>query len=155
MNSRFRFSYEPDWRAAPLAYWVHIPEPGSITAFDPPAPTRIPHKGFCFLRVELGEDEFVFSSPAQLSHFIEVLARKPLPTSRQLSAARGTGVGPNGHWLSRLPKDLKSPMNRARVVRTMKAVQAMLSGMPGTARRKAAPPAISWPGNTPEAPIAT
>ena len=154
MNSRFRFTYEPDWQAAPLAYWVHIPVPGPATTFDPPAPLRIPHKGFCFLRVELGEDEFVFSSPAQLNHFVEVLAKKPLPTSRQLSAARGTGAGPNGHWLSRLPKALKSPTNRAQVVRHMKAVQAMLFGKPATAARKALPPTVTWPGNTPAPPSA-
>ena len=152
MNSRFRFSYEPDWLAAPLAYWVHTPASGSTTEFDPPAPHRIPHKGYCFLRVELGEYEFVFSSPAQLDHFVDVLAKKPLPTARQLSAARGTGAGPNGHWLSRLPKEVKVPANRARVVRHMKAVQAMLFGKPGTAKRKAVPATIPWPGNAPEAP---
>ena len=151
MNSRFRFSFEPDWMAAPLAYWVHVPVSNSTTEFDPPAPEHIPHKGFCFLRVELGEEELIFSSTAQLNHFVEVFAKKPLPTSRQLSAARGTGAGPNGHWLSRLPKELKSPSKRVMVVRHLRAVQVMLFGKPGRGKRNPLLPTVPWPGNTPTA----
>ena len=154
MTSRFRFSFEPDWMAAPLAYWVHIPVSESGTEFIPPAPQLVPHKGFCFLRVELGKEELVFSSPAQLDHFVEVLAKKPLPTSRQLAAARGTGAGPNGHWLSRLPRELKSPSKRIMVVRHLRAVQVMLFGKPGNGKRKPLPPTVPWPGNTPRLPDA-
>ena len=140
--------------AAPLAYCVHIPVSESSTEFIPPAPQLIPHEGFCFLRVELGEEELVFSSPAQLDHFVEVLAKKPLPTSRQLSAARGTGAGPNGHWLSRLPRELKSPSKRIMVVRHLRAVQVMLFGKPGNGKRKPLPPTVPWPGNAPRLPDA-
>lgn len=119
MSLRYRFTFEPDWRAAPMAFWVHVPTGAVPGECEPAAPPKIPRQGYAFLRCEFREHELVFSSPAQLAHFIDVLARKPLPTSRQLSAARGSTVGPNGHWLSRLPADLKSPRTREILVRDL------------------------------------
>jgi hypothetical protein len=107
MNARLHFSYEPDWRDAPLAFWVHHPMPDAPSHFEPQAPNATPHMGFRFLRFEFDKHELVFSSPSQLEHFIAVLNTKPLPTTRQLSAKRMTSAGPNGHWLSRLPAQLK------------------------------------------------
>lgn len=126
MNSRFRFTYEPDWRAAPMAFWVHVPSTTVEGAFEPAAPPKVPRLGYCFLNFEFGEHELVFSSPAQLQHMIDALSRKPLPTSRQLSAARGASVGPNGHWLSRLPAELKSPKTREVLVRHLKGLRKQL-----------------------------
>lgn len=83
------------------------------------------------LWVDLKECELQFSSPAQLEHCIQVLAAKPLPTTRQLSAKRGASVGPNGHWLSRLPARLKSPRRRERVVETLRSVYAQSVGTDG------------------------
>ncbi len=123
MSARYHFSYQPDWRAAPVAFWVHRPVDGS-DAFDPPAPRAIPQKGFAFLHVEFDATELWFSAPAQLDHFIDVLSKKPLPTSRALSSARGSRVGPNDHWLSRLPARLKSPRHRMRLVDALKAIRA-------------------------------
>lgn len=151
MNSRFRFTYEKDWRSAPLAYWVHVQSPTDPTAFEPPAPLPVPHHGFVLLRVEYGVHELVFSSPEQLAHFIEVMAKKPLPTTRSLSAARGTGAGPNGHWLSRLPAALKSPAARLLLVRHLKAVYAMaVTGTQGRRGKPNTPPL--WPGLTKKSP---
>jgi hypothetical protein len=145
MNSRFRFTYEKDWRHAPLAYWVHVPNPDDPKLFEPPAPLPVPHHGFVLLRIEYGPHELVFSSPEQLAHFIEVMAKKPLPTSRALSAARGTGAGPNGHWLSRLPAALKPPAARLQLVRHLKAVYAMaVTGTKGRRGNPSTPPL--WPG---------
>lgn len=130
MRALYSFSYETDWRAAPLAFWVHVPVPNAGSAFcsetkyEPAAPRVVPHKGFVFLRVRFDGQELLFRSPAQLAHFIEVLASKPLPTSRQLSERRGTSKGPNSHWLSRLPAQLKSPRNRGKLVSQLLAVQA-------------------------------
>lgn len=123
MNAKHHFTFEKDWRTAPLAFWVHIPVPGTQVECDPPAPKEIPHKGFLFLRVQFEEHELQFSAPAQLDHFIQVLSAKQLPTSRQLSSRRGLPVGPNGHWLSRLPASLKSPRKRAKLVQVMEAVR--------------------------------
>ena len=123
MKPAYHFTFEQDWRYAPLAFWVHVPVPGSATEFDPPAPVKVPHLGYQTLRVQFEKYELQFSAPAQLDHFIEVLSAKPLPTSRQLSAKRGLSVGPNGHWLSRLPAALKSPRKREQLVSVMRAVR--------------------------------
>lgn len=124
----YRFTYEEDWRYAPLAFWVHMPVKGSVTMFEPPAPEPVLHRGYVFLRVEFDEHELVFSSPAQLEHFVEVLSTRPLPTSRQLSSRRGLPVGPNGHWLSRLPAALKSPRKRDKLVQVLQTVRASVVG---------------------------
>lgn len=123
MKPSFHFTFEKDWRTAPLAFWVHVPVPGTQHECNPPVPKEIPHKGYLVLRVQFDEHELQFSAPAQLDHFIEVLSSKPLPTSRQLSSRRGLPVGPNGHWLSRLPATLKSPRRRAKLVAAMQAVR--------------------------------
>lgn len=124
VRASFHFTFEKDWRLAPVAFWVHVPVPGAVGVLEPPAPQAVPHKGFAFLRVEFDGHELLFSAPAQLDHFIEVLASKPLPTTRQLSARRGLAVGPNSHWLSRLPAALKSPRKREKLVQALMAVRA-------------------------------
>jgi hypothetical protein len=116
MNATFHFSFCEDWRTAPLAFWVHMPVKGTESQCDPPSPKQVPHKGYLQLQVLFESHELLFSAPAQLDHFIEVLSSKPLPTSRQLSSLRGLPVGPNGHWLSRLPAKLKSPRKREKLV---------------------------------------
>lgn len=122
MKLLFFFSFTEHWQHAPLAHWVHVPD--GAGGFTPPAPEPIPHRGYALLHVACGAHELVFSSPAQLNHCIDVLARQPLPTTRQLSAQRGSGAGPNGHWLSRLPAVLKAPRQRARLVEALRAVHA-------------------------------
>ena len=126
MSTTFHFTYEKDWRAAPLAFWVHVPVPETADQWDPPAPPVVPHKGYAVLRVEFERHELQFSAPAQLDHFIGVLSTKPLPTSRQLSYRRGLSVGPNGHWLSRLPAELKSPRRRAKLVQALLSIREKL-----------------------------
>ena len=116
----FHFTFEKDWRTAPIAFWVHVPVKGEATLCEPPAPPIVPHKGFPVLHVQFGSHDLQFSSGAQLGHCIDVLASKPLPTSRQLSSKRGLPVGPNGHWLSRLPARLKSPRTRPKLVETLR-----------------------------------
>jgi hypothetical protein len=127
MSAKFHFSFQPDWRSAPVAFWVHRAVEGAAS-FDSPAPSAIPHKGFPFLHVEFEASELVFSAPAQLDHFIEVLSKKPLPTSRALSSQRGLPVGPNGHWLSRLPAALKSPRTRTRLVEELRNIRSKVVG---------------------------
>ena len=128
MTTAFHFTFESEWRYAPLAYWVHMPIAGADDLFDPPAPPSIPHKGYALLRVQFEDHELQFSAPAQLKHFIDVLSTKPLPTSRQLSSRRGADVGPNGHWLSRLPAELKSPRKREKLVQALRSVRAQVIG---------------------------
>jgi hypothetical protein len=65
------------------------------------------------------EHELLFCSTAPLDHYIDVLSRSRLPTSRQLSIASGVATGPNQHWLSRLPAALKSPRKRPSLVKAL------------------------------------
>ena len=126
MSTTFHFSFCRDWRTAPLAFWVHVPVEGTDMRCNPPAPKPVPHKGYLQLHVLFESHELLFSAPAQLEHFIDVLSSKPLPTSRQLSSRRGLPVGPNGHWLSRLPARLKSPRKRGKLVQVLRAVRAQV-----------------------------
>lgn len=127
MTPHFHFTLEPDWRAAPLAFWVHVPVTGSDTECVPPAPVEVLHKGFMILHVAATDVDLQFSSLAQLDHFIEVMAAEPLPTSRQLAKKRELPVGPNSHWLSRLPAKLKAPKERLKLVSKLRAVREQLS----------------------------
>lgn len=124
MALRFYFTMEPDWRAAPMAFWVHIPEAAGLCA--PPAPMHIPHQGYAFLHVEVEDVDLQFSAMPQLEQFIDVIDRKLLPTARYLSLQRGGSVGPNGHWLSRLPARLKSPKRRALLAQELQAIRQYL-----------------------------
>jgi len=126
MTQHFHFTFEPDWRTAPLAFWVHVPVAGSETDCVPPAPIPVLHKGFVFLHVEAADVDLQFSSLAQLNHFIEVMETKPLPTSRQLSRKRALPIGPNSHWVSRLPAKLKAPREREKLVDKLRAVREQL-----------------------------
>lgn len=132
MNPTFHFTLEPDWRTAPLAFWVHVPVEGSATECAPPAPVAVLHKGFIFLHVDVAGVDLQFSSLAQLNHFIEVMEAKPLPTSRQLSRKRALPVGPNSHWLSRLPAKLKAPRERVKLVGKLRAVREKLLPLGGS-----------------------
>lgn len=126
MSPVFHFSFESHWRSAPLAYWVHIPVAGQSDSYLPAAPPYIPHRGYAVLHVEFEQFDLMFSAPAQLDHFIEVLSTKPLPTSGQLSALRNAPIGPNGHWLSRLPAALKAPRKRTRLVQLISEVHTLV-----------------------------
>ncbi|MFT3805454.1 hypothetical protein [Arenimonas sp.] len=123
---RFWIEHAPDWRNEPLAYWVHVEQgPGhwrAATEYAPPAPKPDGKKGYRVLCVEAGDVVLRFSSDAQLAEFVRVLSQKPLPTSLRLSRQRGPSVGPNGHWLSRLPARLKSPKARIRLVSQLSAL---------------------------------
>ena len=135
VTSNFYFTLEPDWQTAPLAFWVHVPVAGPDTEYVPSAPVEVLHKGFMVLHVEAADVDLQFSSLAQLDHFIEVMTAKPLPTSRQLSRMRELPVGPNSHWLSRLPAKLKAPKDRAKLVCRLQAVREQLSPLGGAWHR--------------------
>ena len=118
--------HTPDWRNEQMAYWVHL-EFGSAAwraseSYNPPAPMAEGSRGYPVLCVESQGFVFRFSSAAQLAECVDVLGRKPLPTSRRLSAIRGGGHGPNSHWLSRLPGHIKSPKIRQRAVEDLRSV---------------------------------
>lgn len=129
--ARHWIEYVQDWRDAPMAYWVHVEETGSdwraSCSYSPAAPVVEGRNGYPVLCVESQGFVFLFSSAAQLVHCIDVLGRKPLPTSRRLSAIRGGTHGPNSHWLSRLPGHIRSPKVRQRAVDDLCAVVSAMA----------------------------
>jgi hypothetical protein len=109
-----------------MAYWVHV-ESGEepwyqAKEYDPPAPQPDGKLGYRVLCVELRGMTFRFSSREQLDACIKVLSCKPLPSSKRLSALRGSGAGPNQHWLSRLPASIKSFKGRQQVIEGLRDV---------------------------------
>jgi hypothetical protein len=120
--------YVANWYHEPMAFWVHRSiGSGKTTTFDPPAPPQIGRKGFAVLCVESGRFVFRYSSLEQLDECVRVLSLKPLPTSRHLSLKRGASVGPNSHWLSRLPASIKTPKMRARCVEDLVHIRTQIA----------------------------
>lgn len=129
MSIHHRFLHADDWRTFPMAFWVHVPQGTDWlhAAIDgdylPPAPRRIPGKGYPVLAVEVEDETLLFSSPAQLQVFLDTLATKPRPSTRRLSELRGANHGPNSHWLSRLPAWMKGPGFRDKILPKLRRLQ--------------------------------
>jgi hypothetical protein len=123
---KYWIEYANDWRSAPMAYWVHVEQDGKAWrdsgCFLPEAPPHIPHRGYAVVCVEVGPVVLRFSSRAQIEECVRVLGLRPLPTTSRLCATRKGRLGPNGHWLSRLPKSLKAPRARSRVILLLQQV---------------------------------
>ncbi len=119
--------YLDAYQATPLSFWTHRPLDAEVWAdakrFDPPLPGPVAGRGWAQLVVELDGVVVRFSSAAELDHFIDVLSRDPLPTTRRLSELRGTTLGPNRHWLSRLPSRAKPRDFRRRLVAYLQRVR--------------------------------
>lgn len=70
---------------------------------------------FAQLHTHLDGIDMVFAFPTELDHFIDVMARNPLPSGPNFA---GAAVGlPNGHWLSRFPGKGKSTKFRTKAVK--------------------------------------
>lgn len=122
---KFWITYSDTWKDCPLAFWVHKPlEEGEFyeetTEFNPEGPKK--HiQGYPVYNFELDGFVFVFSSIEQIEHFVKILSIKVLPTTRKLSEQRGGKLGPNRHWLSRLPAKTKSYKYRQKLVSFIKS----------------------------------
>lgn len=119
--------YLDEYQATPLSFWVHRHLDAdawwNAREFDPPLPKPIAGRGWAQLVVEFDGVEVRFSSSAELDHFSKVLSCNPLPTTRRLSELRDTMLGPNGHWLSRLPSRAKPLDFRRRFVAYLQRVR--------------------------------
>ena len=102
--------YSDEWHPGPMSYWVHIETGGdwhSSTNHEPPLPGPKPGKGYPQFFVEFDGFTFDFASLDELRVCISTLGQKLLPTTKRLSQERRGGMGPNSHWLSRLPAKTK------------------------------------------------
>ena len=121
----FRIEYGPKYQSTPMSFWVHrnLDSDAWVRSkeFDPPLPAAIPCRGFPRLVVKALGTELEFASLAEAKHFLEVISQKNMPTSRQLSRQRTEAKGPNSHWLSRLPANLKPWSKRQKLIPIIKA----------------------------------
>ncbi len=76
----------------------------------------VPGRGYPIFYVELDGFTFEFASLAEIRACIETFEKKVLPRTLDLSRMHGGGAGPNSHWLSRLPKGVKSWKYREKAV---------------------------------------
>ena len=121
-----------------MTFWVHRERAGQRWALgaelDPPLPGPVGGKGYPKYHVSVAGFDFRFVSFEEMRHCIDVLSHEHLPTSIQLSAERGSGAGPNSHWLSRLPARTKPWRFREQAVATLvKALAVFESGGEGAA----------------------
>lgn len=107
----------------PMTYWVHREvdsQPDTpwrdASEFDPERQAVVPGLGYPVFKVELDGFTFEFASLAEICECIDVLGQKLLPRSIDLSRERGGGHGPNSHWLSRLPANVKPWRYREKAV---------------------------------------
>lgn len=103
-----------------MTFWVHREVDGKrwyeAEKYDPPRQAAVPGQGYPVFKVECDGFIFEFSSLSEIRVCIETLAKKLLPRTIDLSRQRGTGAGPNSHWLSRLPGNVKSWKYREKAV---------------------------------------
>ncbi len=127
----YEISYSDDWRSFPMAYWVHIENDGkpwfASEEFTPPAPKKEVNGRYKVYSIEVDGFTFVFSSMEQLDHCIEILSRKLLPTTGALSEKRPGHMGPNTHWLSRLPAHVKPWTYRQKAIKHLTKVRDELN----------------------------
>lgn len=122
------------WKMPPISvmtYWVHKPLDGeslnTATVFDPPRPGPVPGEGWPVLMVEIDGVELVFTSLAELDTYVEVMSRQPLPTTMALSRERP--IGPNTHWLSRMPKKAKSTKHRDKAIKYLREIRGAFAAV--------------------------
>ena len=100
-------SYSPTRVYSPMTYWVHREADGQpwnrSSHHQPPLQPALPGRGFPEFHVEYRDFVFSFASLEELRACIDVLGGKVLPSTLKLTGDRGGEVGPNTHWLSRLP----------------------------------------------------
>lgn len=130
---KFHVDYAETWKNSPLAYWVHRETDRKpfweAEAFDPPAPRKDLNGKYKIYHVEFDGVDLEFSSREQYQHFIEVMSCRLLPRSLDLSRERCSSCGPNSHWLSRLPADLKKWKTRQTLVKYLLEIRGKLFGI--------------------------
>ena len=123
---RHWIEYGENWMASPMSYWVHIEVDDlpwcEAGRFDPPKPRPVAGRGYARFYVEVEDFLFHFASLEELRVCIGTLSERVLPTTLRATRERGQGaIGPNGHWLSRLPARLLGWPRRQRIVKYLES----------------------------------
>lgn len=117
---KWRIEYRSAFLPSPLSFWVHRHLDHEIwrqaTQYEPSLPVAVPSKGYPVLYVDALGIELQFSSIPEVEHFLVVVSQKNMPTPLQLTNKRGADYGPNAHWLSRLPAELKPWRKREKII---------------------------------------
>jgi hypothetical protein len=137
---RYWIEWRQGYARTPYTPWAHInldPETPwtRSTEFEPPLPEPVPGRGHAMLIVEVEGFAFTFGSLEELEHVAEVLgARKHLNPGglvrshvAQHGGHRGDYV--NDHWLTRLPRWVKSMRERHRIAEGLEKAVAPLKKM--------------------------
>ena len=121
---KWRIEYSAEYKPSPLSFWVHKHLDNDVwrlaSKFEPGLPKAIPLKGFPVLWVDAFGVPLWFSSIEEVEHFLEVIGVKNMPTPLHLTKKRNARYGPNGHWLSRLPAQLKPWSKREKLIPIVK-----------------------------------
>lgn len=122
---KWRIEYCDTYQASPMSFWVHrhLDQPvwRDATRFEPPLPRPVAGRGYAILVVSFLQTELKFASVEEAEQFLSVIRQTNLPTSSQLTALRGTERGPNSHWLSRLPAEIKAWRKREKLIPIIQA----------------------------------
>lgn len=116
---RHWIEYHETQPRSPMTGWVHRRVAardnlaGEIVR-DPPLPAVIGGRGYPEFHVEYHGFTFSFASFAEIRTCVQVLGQRNLPRSVDLSMEQE--IGPNRHWLSRLPAKVKPWKYREKAV---------------------------------------
>jgi hypothetical protein len=98
-----------------MTSWVHVPASSDPSTLIPPAPARIPGRGYPIYFVEIDGFTFQFASLHELRVCIDVLGKKLLPNTILLAKQRGGD--PDQHWLRKMPDETKPWRYREKAVK--------------------------------------
>lgn len=118
---QLRLEYSANPVRTPITPWAHRGVDGpywSATVFDPPLPKPVYGKGYPVWFVDHRGRTLVFASPEEITHVIEVLSRKILPSPRDLGQPY---LAVNSHWLSRLHASFKPWKVRQELLKKLRA----------------------------------
>ena len=121
--SKIYVEYYKERVTSPLSFWVHkaVDSQAWLDAkkYDPPMPKPTVGKGYPKYQIEYRGHILFFISKEEITHCIDILSQKVLPTTRALANDAGYPDWQHIHWLSKWPGDIKSWKDRQRIVQLL------------------------------------
>lgn len=125
---KWRIEFTSGFEKGPMTFWVHGDGARPQDRVEPPK--AVPGRGYARYFVEFDGVEFEFASLDEVRVCTAVLGQRVLPTTTSLSAH--SSVGPNGHWLSRLPARAKPWRYRRRATAYLEGIMSELDAHDAT-----------------------